>query len=210
MRSLPPCLPLDCSQLRTGRTAARPASRWLCVSSRHVGLDLMNCSVAVSTCPAYDIEAELLLVTTQTRTSLHVVVVLTFVVTVFTDTASIADQADLLFVVILVRESSSFSHLLLWPCKFKSSSPRPHREHRRLLPVLLRLFLAFINLLDFVVRVGCLLRFDRAFGFCSILLFVCPSKFSCWSNGRSSCCHRRLPVSSARSTRASCIQTICS
>ena len=87
-------------------------------------------SVAVSTCPAYDTAAELLLVTTQKRTSLYVEVVLTLVVTIFTDTASIVDQADLLF-VILVRDSSSFSLLLLWPCKFKSSSPRPHREHRR-------------------------------------------------------------------------------
>ena len=134
MRSLPPCLPLDCSQMRTGRTAARDPHPGGFVSARGTlgWISSVNCSVAVSTCPASDTAAELLLVTTQTRTSLYVVVVLTLVVTIFTDTASIVDQADLLFVVILVRDSSSFSLLLLWPCKFKSSSPRPHREHSRL------------------------------------------------------------------------------
>ena len=134
MRSLLPCLPLDCSQMRTGRTAARDPHPAGFVSARDTlgWISSVNCSVAVSTCPASDTAAELLLVTTQTRTSLHVVVVLTLVATIFTDTASIVDQADLLFVVILVRDSSSFSLLLLWPCKFKSSSPRPHREHSRL------------------------------------------------------------------------------
>ena len=78
---------------------ARPASWWLCVSSRHAGLDLK--------CELFSRCLDLSLVTTQTRTSLYVVVVLTLVMTIFTDTASIVDQADLLFVVILVRDSSS-------------------------------------------------------------------------------------------------------
>ena len=83
-------------------------------------------------------------------------------------------------------------------------------------PVLLRHCLVFRDLLNFVVRAGCFLRCDflrrivRAFGFCNILISVSlfkivvtfavncqrPDLFQSliknWSNGRSSCCHRRL------------------
>ena len=83
-------------------------------------------------------------------------------------------------------------------------------------PVLLRHCLVFRNLLNIVVRAGCLLRCDflrrlvRAFGLCSILISVSLLKIvvtfavNCqrpdlfqglikhWSNSRSSCCHRRL------------------
>ena len=77
--------------MRTGRTAARDPHLGGFVSARDTlgWISSVNCSVAVSTCPAHDTAAELLLV-----------VVLTLVVTIFTDTASIVDQADLLFVVI--------------------------------------------------------------------------------------------------------------
>ena len=173
MTSLPPCLPLDCSQMRTGRTAARDPHPGGFVSARDTlgWISSVNCSVAVSTCPAYDTAGELLMVMTQTRTSLYVVVVLTLVATIFTDTASIVDQADLLFVVILVRDSSSFSLLLLWPCKFKSSSPRPHREHSRLAASTAATLSRLHQSSVFCASIG-------AFGLCSILFFVSPSKFS--------------------------------
>ena len=53
MRSLSPCLPLDCSQMRAGRTAVRDPHPGGFVSARDTlgWISSVNCSVAVSTCP---------------------------------------------------------------------------------------------------------------------------------------------------------------
>ena len=66
--SLPPRLPLDCSQLWIGRTAARdPQAGDLCQRGTLGWISNVICSLADSTCPVYDTAAELLLVATQTR-----------------------------------------------------------------------------------------------------------------------------------------------
>ena len=163
-----------------------------CVSSRHAGLDL-NCELCIG-CLDVVLHMTPRLNFGWLRLKhglLYMVVVLTFAV-IAPDTASIVDHdlldgfticlQDFLFVVILVRDSPSFSSLLQSPCKFQSSSPGHIVSIVGLLPILLRHVLAFVNLLDFVVRVGCLLRcdflrcLDRAFGFCSMLFVVSPLK----------------------------------
>ena len=159
-----------------------------------------NCSVAVSTCPASDTSAELLLVTAQTRTSLHVVVVLTLVVTIFTDTASIVDQADLLKSSShrgLAASTAATLSRVYQPSGLRCTSRLASSLRSRVWPlehsIVCQPFDVFVTL-----DVNCQ-RPD-----------IVQQSSQCWSNGRSSCRHRRLPVSSARATHASSIHTICS
>ena len=144
--------------------------------------------------------------------------VLTLVVTIFTDTASIVDHDFPDGFTICLRDSPSFSFPLLWPCNFQSSSPRPHRDSFSLLTTF---WTSLYESVAFFLRC-----FHRPFGFCSILFFVStfetfvtldvncqrPHIFHSLLNAGltvSSCCHPRLHENIARSTDVSPYQTIC-
>ena len=135
LRSLPPCMPLDCSQMRTGRTAARDPKPdgWHQRGTRWAGSQcelFTGClDVVLHKTPRLNLGWLLL-----KQGPLCVGVVSTLVVTIATGTSSIVERACSTSRNPVICFGTDFS-VFFFRCGrvcFKSYLPRPHCEHRRL------------------------------------------------------------------------------